>query len=173
VSFATTAEVVSGLDARDAMGMWIDNVPLWMTRKCSAMTRGFHLAHLNYPGSQGAAEVTINLWAKVPDPRIVVRGKPAYVFCDERNIVVFRHGAGERMLVTRFDRAGTPVDAFRVQLPGVSEVSSDPKVPPTVWNVRFSGSQLRLTLADYAYNGSETQGGTLRRKAVYEAELGR
>jgi hypothetical protein len=85
--------------------------------------------------------------------------------------VVFRHGVAERVLVTRFERSGKLVDASWVKLPGAAEVSSNPKAPPTIWNVRLSGPQLTLTLADYAFDRYTTQGGILRRKAVYEARL--
>jgi len=45
------------------------------------------------------------------------------------------------------------------------------KDPPTIWNVSVQGSQLTLTMADYAHPKWEQDGGTLRRKAVYEARL--
>jgi hypothetical protein len=172
VSFATAPEEVSGRDAMVNMGEWIDNVPVWRTRRCANLFAGFRVVNRQYPGNQHpATEVSLLLHAKVADPRIVVQGKPDYVFCDDRTIVVLRRGVAERMLVTRFDPKGTLIDAYRVQLPGLAELSAGAKEPPKIWNVSVEGAQLTLTMADYAYKNWETDGGTLRRKAVYEARL--
>jgi hypothetical protein len=171
VSFATTPEEVSGTDALGAMGDWIDNVPVWMARKCRDSVQGFQPRFRHSPTVYEPAGVTINLHARVADPRIVVRGKIEYVFCDERTILVFRRGVADRYLVTRVEPSGRLVDASWVKLPGMSEVSAGTKDPPTIWNVRLADSQLTLTLADYVYPKWVQDGGSLRRKAVYEARL--
>ena len=83
-----------------------------------------------------------------------------------------RRNAAERVLVDRFDRSGRVIDATWVQLPGAAEVSPNPGSWPPIWSVSIEGgSRLAIVLADYAYTRTMSEGGTLRRKAVYEVRL--
>lgn len=174
VSFATTPETVTSADARKAMGEWIDNANVWNAVACRNWIRGF--TPRRRPGPPAQQEISgyvIDLFAKAPAPRIGVRSKPALsnLACEQGRILVVRRDTADRILVNRFDRAGRIVDATWIHLPGAAEAATDARVPPAIWNVATAGSTLRVTLADYAFNGDPTQGGTLRRKAVYEAPL--
>ena len=173
-AFTTTAETVSAADLRQNLGTW--RAVSWIAESCrdvvaEAESRNIHTV----TPTSTSSHLSGYLVKLKPEGRIAFRDAVmtiGNIACGDSIILVVRRNAGDRVLVDRFDRSGRVIDATWVQLPGAAEAAAGPNAWAPIWNVSIQGgARLTIVLADYAYAGTMNEGGTLRRKAVYEARL--
>jgi hypothetical protein len=173
IAFTATPETASAAELRASMGTWQE--VSWVAESCRGIVqaveprRSYEIGPTSMRSQLSGYLVKLGADARLAfqDSQLTIGN----IACDDRTVVVIRRNAGDRVLVDRFDHAGRLIDATWVQLPNAGEVVSDPNSWAPVWRVEVAGSNLRITLADYAYTRTMTEGGTLRRKAVYEATL--
>ena len=92
------------------------------------------------------------------------------VVCSENDILAVKRPSKEQLVIYRFTQTGDLIGALRVNLPVISQFIPEGKWP-MIWEVQAMGSNLTITLGNYAYTMTANQGGVLEQQVTYTVQL--
>lgn len=165
-------EQVKQADYARVKGVWMS--PGYLANSCKEVVKKVHgLTLYGEHGRQSLVGFQLLLQndKKIPFQENNLNGPalalPESVTCSENIIYVIRRVSKDSLIINRFTYAGEVIDAFRVNLPNVSEIRKWGEV----WDVSIMKNYLLISLANYSYTVSPPLGGTLSHKETYRIDL--
>jgi len=172
VSTSEEPEIITGEMWRQQIGM-SHNIGRWSKQCQGVVNRVEFLDSYSGNGNQyssGLSSYQITL-ENPPNTKIQIeeisRGQFQFVECDQEYIYVVRRSDKEGLIIHRFEHGGSLVDALRIKLPNIGDLSSGGQWG-WLWLLASNNNQdITLSIVDYDYETVANDGGVIKRRLEF------